>query len=228
MVVTCLLLGISGGVRFWRDLKFSTLAKENTTSPFSLKELPRTLEDWYAPPELDSKLDPEIARLAGSSDHIIRIYKNKKTDEQVTALVLYGLANSVFGHTPEVCYPAAGYQQSVASANHEFSVPDSLTKVIYRSAAFIRGTGAIGQYEEAGVCYTFLHNGEWLPELASRWKSFRYHPAIFKIQLQHRSTRFAIEGSPTEGLLKHFVDEINSRVSHTNKTQLATAASLKP
>jgi hypothetical protein len=221
MAVTCILLGISGGVRFWRDLKFKTLAQESTACPFPLKDLPRSLGSWHAAEGSDSELDPEIARLAGSSDHVIRTYEDEKTSEQVTALVLYGLATSVFGHIPEVCYPSAGYKQSGASVNHQFSIPGSTTPGQYRSAVFSKSIGGIGKFEEAEVLYTFLHNGEWLPDLASRWKSFRYHPAMFKIQLQRSSSRFSSQDSLTESLLQQLIQEIDSRISQS-KTQVAT------
>jgi hypothetical protein len=221
MAVTCILLGISGGVRFWRDLKFKTLAQESTTCPFPLKDLPRSLGSWHSVEGSDKELDPEIARIAGSSDHVIRTYEDGKTGEQVTTLVLYGLATSVFGHVPEVCYPAAGYKQSAVPVNHQFSIPGSTTPGQYRSAFFSKSIGGIGKFEEVEVFYTFLHNGEWLPDLASRWKSFRYHPAMFKIQLQRSSSRFSSQDSSTESLLQLLVQEIDSRVSQS-KTQVAT------
>ena len=71
---------------------------------------PGPLGTWQASEDSDVQLDPEVARIAGSSDHIVRTYLDEKTGEQASALVLYGLAAAVFGHTPDVCYPAAGYQ----------------------------------------------------------------------------------------------------------------------
>jgi len=218
-----MLLGISGGVRFWRDRQFSTLAQENATCPFPLEDLPRDLKDWTADKGSDGRLDPEIARIAGSSDHIIRTYKNKKTGQEVSALVLYGLANSVFGHTPEVCFPSVGYKQSKLSVDQQFSIPDSTTPGQYRSASFTKSVGGIGSYQEEEVYYTFLHNGEWLPDLSSRWKSFRYYPAMFKIQLQHSNSRLATEDRPAESLLCQIAQEIDRRISR-NKTQVANVA----
>ena len=51
-----------------------------------------------------------MARIAGSSDHTVRTYLDEKSGEQASALILYGKAAVVFAHTPEFCYPAAGYQ----------------------------------------------------------------------------------------------------------------------
>jgi hypothetical protein len=221
MAITCVLLGISGGVRIWRELQFRSLAQEKATCPFPLEDLPRDFKDWSAVEGSDNHLDPEIARIAGSSDHIIRTYRNKNTGEEVMALILYGLANSVFGHTPEVCFPAVGYKQSRASENRKFEIPGSTASVQYRSAYFTKNIAGIGAFQEEEVYYTFLHNGEWLPALASRWKSFRYHPSIFKIQLQRKTSRLSTEDRVADSLLTPIVQEINSRVSQ-NKTLVAT------
>ena len=139
-------------------------------------------------------------------------------------LVLYGLANSVFGHTPEVCFPAVGYQISRGSINRQFSTPDSATSGQYRSAYFTKNVPGIGAFEEEEVFYTFLHHGEWLPELTSRWKLFRSHPSMFKIQLQRHTSRLATEDRVAESLLSEIVQEIDRRIS-LNKTQKASTRS---
>ncbi len=74
--IACTLLLCSAGVRHWRDLQFAGLNRESETCPFPLNDLPRNLGNWNSSPEDDGKLDPEIADLAGSSDHIIRVYRD--------------------------------------------------------------------------------------------------------------------------------------------------------
>jgi hypothetical protein len=221
MVITCIFLGISGGVRFWREWQFGRLEQESATCPFPLADLPRDFKDWSVVEGSDKHLEPEIARIAGSSDHIIRTYRNKNTGEEVMALVLYGPANSVFAHTPEICFPSVGYYQSRASVDRQLSIPNSTISGGYRSAYFTKNIPGIGAFEEEEVFYTFQHNGEWMPELTSRWKLFRYHPSMFKIQLQRHASRLATEDRVAESLLSQIVQEIDSRVSR-NKTQVAT------
>jgi hypothetical protein len=211
MVITCVLLGMSGGFRFWRDLQFQTIEQEGSTCPFPLSELPNVLGNWKVLEGSETQLDPEIARIAGSSDHVVRAYVDGKSGEKVIVLVLYGLASSVFGHAPEICYPAAGYQMVGAPEIHQFSLPGSSTPVRSRSEVFAKSLGAIPIYEE--VYYTFLHNGEWLPDMADRWKMFRYHPGMFKIQLQRQISSPSIQGSPSESLLVELMKVISDRAS---------------
>ena len=58
----------------------------------------------------------------------------------------------------------------------------------------------------------FLHNGKWTPEVASRWKMFRYHPGMFKIQIE-RLVNGIPEDFPQESLMAAIAEEINRRVS---------------
>ena len=181
--------------------------------------------NWHAVEGSDSQLDPEIAQIAGSSGHIIRTYEDKKTGEQVTALVLYGLANSVSPMSLKfVIRLLASGRPRRRSMNVSPSRLNDLRPISF--GGFHQEHAWNSQSEETEVCYTFLHNGEWLPEVASRWKSFRYHPAIFKIQLQRRSSGLALQGGLTESLLRHLVQEIDSRISQ-NKTQVATVPTSK-
>src|SRR4051812_6137484 len=60
VAVSCVLLGISGGIHQWRDWKFQTLAQNETNCPFRLKELPRVLGNWRATDDPDGHLEPDI------------------------------------------------------------------------------------------------------------------------------------------------------------------------
>ena len=94
MAVTCLLLGLSGGIRFWREWQFSALAVESAACPFPLAELPRTMGKWQATEDSEVQLDPEVVRFAGASEHIMRTYLDEKTGEQASVLALYGLGTA--------------------------------------------------------------------------------------------------------------------------------------
>jgi hypothetical protein len=228
MITTCFLLATSGGIRFWRESQFETIARENESCPFALNEFPKTLGTWHMKepdPEDDGKtpeLDPQIARLAGANAYLLQNYVDQKSGKVVLVLILYGKANSVFGHSPEICYPANGYQLVTPPgvAEHQFSDSTSRFPVRFRSAFFSKIVGATNQYEE--VTYTFYHNEQWLPEVANQWKLFRYHPGMFKILLQQPTTDLSTHNSPSESLLREIVREVNTRIAQ-NKTLTASA-----
>ena len=135
---------------------------------------------------------------------MVRVYEDEKTGEEVSVLVLYGLATSVRSHIPEVCYPAAGYRQIKAPPDHELTVPGS-TPARFRTVYFSKSGSVVDEVE---VCYTFLHNKEWLPDVEGRWKMFRLHPGMFKIQLAAPGRQPKVET-----LLGELVGEINRRLA---------------
>jgi hypothetical protein len=218
VVMACLLLSISGGIRYWRERQFEVQFTETKKCPFPLNEIPSVLGTWHAT-GAEAHLDPETLRLAGSSDHILRSYTDSQSGETVSLLVVYGLAHSVFGHTPEVCYPASGYKAVGKRVDHEFTLPGAATPVQYRSHYFTKTVASVTQANE--VFWSFWHAGAWLPDLADRWKLFRSSPALFKIQVQGAVTGFSSDHPPVESLIKELVQEINTR------RERATAAPAK-
>jgi Protein of unknown function (DUF3485) len=229
MTLACLFLGISGGIRFWRDWQFASLAAESDRPPFHLSDLPRTLGNWESLAKEDGKLNDQVARVAGSSDNIIRNYLDKKSGDQVSALAIYGRADKVFAHSPDACYPAAGYQLVKGPVDREMSMPGVKGTVRYRWAIYMKRVGGFGHYQEA--YHTFFYNGEWLPETSDRWKSFRYHPSMFRVLLERpvSSLSDAVH-RPSEELLGEFVREISGRMSHdgAGRAEGATPVSTPP
>ncbi len=215
MIATCLLLATSGGVRFWREGQFETIARENEKCPFALNEFPKILGTWHMDEGTTPQLDPQIARIAGANASWLKNYIDQKSGAVVLVLILYGNANSVFGHSPEICYPANGYQLATPPgvADHQFSDSTSRFPVRFRSAIFGKNVGATTRYEE--VYYTFRHNERWLPEVADQWKLFRYHPGMFKILLQRLTTDLSTQNSPTESLLRAIVREVDVRIAQS-------------
>lgn len=210
VVVVCLLLGISGAVRYWREFQFLQIKTQSETAPFPLKELPMILGSWRALEGVETTLDPEIARVAGSSDHVLRTYVNDETGERVTVLVLYGLASLVWGHTPEVCYPSVGFHPLVAPRDAPVALEDG-KMVPFREALYGKSRAGSSSYHE--VYYSFRNAGEWRTEMASQWKRFRTNPGMFKIQIERRVKRPELGDEACHDLLAGLVEAIEQRTS---------------
>jgi hypothetical protein len=210
--ITCVLLLISGGIRFWREAQFRSISRAGSAVPFPLSELPRELGSWRVVEGSEQQLDEEIARTAGSSDHFIRAYVDSKSGERVSVLVLFGLAEAVSNHPPSSCYPAAGYEPVPnQSVERELPLAGLRVPARYAEAYYGRSTGGVSEYVE--VLWTFRNNGDWLPDMKERWKGFRYHPGMFKVQIHRPAISIASEDGPAETLLNSIVREIEIRMS---------------
>jgi uncharacterized protein DUF3485 len=207
----CMLLGISGGIRYWRAWQFQSLSKESEVPPFPLKEFPKDLGGgWRAVEGSETTLEPEIAQIAGASDHLIRTYVGD-SGESVVVMILYGLAYRVWPHTPDVCYPANGFKSVPPSGDVEIQVPDTTTKARFRMQNFVKFKTGQGDYRE--VYHSFLNAGEWGLDMAKNWKSFRHHPGMFKVQVQHQGSSLSgnTESNSVKQLLGRIVVEIERR-----------------
>ena len=226
LAVTCAILSVSGGIRYWRDQQFRNLAIEHANCPFKLDEFPTELGTWHAEEGMDAQLDPETARIAGSKQHLIRVYRDGKTGETATVLLLYGAADSVFAHSPDVCYPASGFRPfGGGPVDRKLTTATSATPAVFRTSYFKKTVSGLDQYWE--VFCTFRHNGQWLNDLASRWKMFRANPAMFKIQIQRQTSGLITDDSPTESLLKGIIDEVDRQWPKEKPLAVANAKSLR-
>jgi hypothetical protein len=201
-----LLLGLSGGLRYLREWRFEALIKESEKSPFPLKEFPKALGGWQSVGE--TKLDPKISGIAGAKDHVIRTYLNRTSGESAVVMILYGPAERISAHTPTVCYPAAGYKNVPPTQDRDIPIPGSTEKATFREELFVKYTAGVVTHER--VYHSFRNAGQWAPDMLSRWKVFRYHPGMFKIQVHGDAKGSDAE---IEAFLGKMVAEIDGRLA---------------
>jgi hypothetical protein len=215
MILACVLLGASGGVRAWQDYRFATVQDRVEAPPFPLKEVSRTLGDWQVQDGGETSLDPDIAKVAGCSDHVIRTYKNRLTGVSVTVLILFGPAEAVFGHRPEICYPSAGYRM-VAEPTFREVASGAGPAAVFCSEVFVReGEKRLGREE---VHYSFRHGDLWTPNVEQFWKNFRHNPSMYKIQVQRTVSEAEKRevNNPSEQFLAFLLPEIEQKIAQSH------------
>jgi hypothetical protein len=212
LIVACVLLGISGAFRYWRDWQFESTSRESETPPFHLDEIPKTLGSWHAVEGMDETLEPEVQRIAGATDYISRMYKDEKSGQTALVLVLYGLAQMVHAHTPDVCYPSAGFSLVANSESVvRIPIPETRATAPFRRETFKKSKA--GQQAAEEVYFSFLNNDQWDFNMARHWKRFRLHPGMFKVQIQSRASGLGqIENTPVNELLSAIVGQIEQRL----------------
>jgi hypothetical protein len=226
--ITCVMLGLSGGLRYWKGMEFSARTEEVRESPFPLAELPKVIGTWRFDEGSESKLDPQIVPITGATDHFLRNYTDDKTGQTVSVLAIYGVSSTVPFHIPDVCYPAAGYRrvESGQMTDYTLKIPGSDKVARYRGGVYSKRLGAFTEYSE--VVYSFRHVGAWLPDAAARWKSFRSHPGMFKIQIGRSGINdFDVENGASASLLGEFMREIDDRLDKIAAAKQAAQAKLR-
>src|SRR5262249_10315762 len=145
---------------------------------FPLNQLPQGFGSWLAKEGGEEALDPQIARIAGSHDSLVRVYVNSQTGVAINLLVIYGSGERVSAHTPERCYPSVGYVQHDDPAVK--TVKYGRSTAAFRSLLYVRKGDAVAREE---VYYAFRQRGQWSPDVEGNWKALSADPSMFKVQI---------------------------------------------
>jgi hypothetical protein len=80
---------------------------------------PREAGDWRAVDDLQA--DPQELQRAGAVGYVSRTYRNENGGPLVAAFVVCATPHEASGHTPDRCYPGAGFE--IAEQEHRQNVP---------------------------------------------------------------------------------------------------------
>ena len=119
---------------------------------------PERFGDWEFEKEIQS--DPKELERAGAVGHISRLYRNVRTKGRVSAFVVCATPHDASGHTPDRCYPGAGFEIGEAEHRHAVPLADG------RKAETFTGTFR-KQGQTLRVFWTYGVDGEWVaPQIA--------------------------------------------------------------
>lgn len=200
------LLLISGGVRLRQVRRVEAALTQGRESPFPLSTVPLALGSWVGTP---TDLDPRIVEATGSTDHVTRRYVDRRTGVTIDVILLYGPTSDIFIHSPELCYPKAGF--AWAGETIERPIEDGRGRVPFRSVAFVKGDPAGEDRQE--VYYSWRYNGRWSTSVSSPKESERI-PGMYKVQVARRisSKESRTLDNPCEDFLGALLPDLESRI----------------
>ena len=215
MVVVVLVA--SGLVRGRQERRVEAALAGGRESPFPLATIPEILGDWVGTP---IEMDARLVEATGSSDHITRRYIDQRTGVAVDAIVLYGPTSDIFIHSPELCYPKAGYAQ--AGETYDRRVASGGIDVPVRSLAFQKGDPS--QPERQEVYFSWRYNGRWSTSVSSPKQSERI-PGMYKVQVARRISprESRTIDNPCEDFLGALFPDLESRIAGRSSPAVATA-----
>lgn len=216
MTIACVFLAAAVATRIWQHRRFEREEEQGIAPlPFDLQALPTMVGPYRSQEGIDFRLDRETIRYAGGLDHLVRTYTDESTGGRLLVLVLYGRADRVVEHIPELCYSGAGYAQYEPSTDRRitFQVGDGETQTgLFRTAVFTKPLG-VGPLTREQAYYAFRYKDQWSPQNPLTGKNRRPF-GIFKIQVQRRmgetekrdfSNKSQSNTSPVEEFLTEFL-----------------------
>ena len=122
------------------------------------QKFPERFGGWEFVQELPS--DPKQLERAGAVGHISRLFVNKETGAKVSAFIVCATPHDASGHTPDRCYPGAGFE--IAEAEHRQSIPLADGRTAETFTGTFRKTG-----QTLRVFWTYGVDGRWIaPQIA--------------------------------------------------------------
>jgi len=136
----------------WKD---RSVSKELASAAKVLEDsFPEKFGNWVFERELES--DPKELERAGAVGHISRLYRNNRTKARISAFVVCARPHDASGHTPDRCYPGAGFEIGEAEHRQKFSLPDggeieTFTGTFRKTGTTLRIFWTYGIRDEASI-----------------------------------------------------------------------------
>lgn len=121
----------------------------------------------------ETEADPAQLKVAGAVGHISREYQNSESGAMVGVFVVCATPSDASGHTPDRCYPSAGFE--IAEQEHRETIPleDGSTAEAFSGSFKKPG-------ESLRIFWTYAVTGKWIA------------PQIARIELANNASVFKI------------------------------------
>jgi hypothetical protein len=154
-----------------------------------LAEIPMRVGEWQG--EDEAEADERILKISGAAGQLTRIYRNA-AGEQVRVMIMCARFRDVFYHTPDRCYPAAGFEMQNEPQREVFDLPDGEAQ--FFTAAFLKSEPT-GTHAERGY-WSWTADGTWLAPTNEKL-SFAGERALYKLYV------FGVVPNNTRGRSDH-------------------------
>ncbi len=138
--------------------------------PKQLHEVPLVVGEWEG--EDVGESDDRIKEISGSKGEFNRVYKNG-SGEEVHVMLMCAHFRDIFSHTPEICYPAAGFE--TLNPPEQVVIDDSE----FFTTTFRKSDTVSGTRDERGY-WSWSADGKWYAPEDQRGR-FAGDRALYKL-----------------------------------------------
>ncbi len=139
---------------------------------------PKEFGDWKVEQQLES--DPKELERAGAVGHVSVLFQNTRSKSRVSAFVVSALPYDASGHTPDRCYPGAGF--TIGESEHRVTIPlaDGRKAEAY-TGTFVKAGQTLRIFWTYGVPSAEKDVAlDWIAPTLARIALDRY-PAVYKL-----------------------------------------------
>jgi EpsI family protein len=120
-----------------------------------LNQIPKQVGEWQGQDQAGS--DEKIRKISGAVGELMRTYRNANGDE-VRVSIICARQRDIFYHTPERCYPAAGFDMQGDPQQVAFEIGN--TEAQFFTTSFLKSEPT-GTHAERGY-WSWTGDGHWV------------------------------------------------------------------
>ena len=121
----------------------------------------------------ETEADPAQLKVAGAVGHISREYQNVDSGARVGVFVVCATPSDASGHTPDRCYPSAGFEIAEQEHRETITLEDGATAEAFSGSFKKPG-------ESLRIFWTYAVTGKWIAPQIARIE-LANNPSVFKI-----------------------------------------------
>jgi hypothetical protein len=177
-----------------------------------MKNVPMNVGEWKG--EVGPAVPERERQVAGIEGDLSRIYTNANGDA-VTVFLVCGRIKDVFFHTPDRCYPAAGFEME--SDPKEVTLETDAGPAEFKTTSFRHSDHTAGGVPRH-IYWAWSDGSEWKApsHLQSKW-TFQGHRALYKLYVNsHPTSSTSVPNKDaTEKFIKDFVPVLAKSLGDT-------------
>jgi hypothetical protein len=165
---------VAGGVQGVWSERWGTFPELKIFSD-QLEKIPMQIGEWQGTDR--EKSDEKILKIDGAEGELVRTYRNAHNEEVRISIVCARLQD-IFYHTPDRCYPAAGFEMQ-GDPHPEVIETASNTTAEFFTTSFLKSE-ALGTQSERGF-WSWSADGQWVAPKNPKLKFAGQQHALYKL-----------------------------------------------
>jgi EpsI family protein len=140
-----------------------------------LDKIPLQIGEWKGADQ--EKSDERTLKIAGAEGELVRTYRNAH-NEEVRISIICARLQDIFYHTPDRCYPAAGFEMQGEPHAEVIDCPGDVSAEFF-TTSFLKSE-ATGTHTERGF-WSWSGDGQWVAPKNPKLKFAGQQHALYKL-----------------------------------------------
>jgi hypothetical protein len=198
----------AGLLHGFRTDRWSTPSGADAVSA-QLDSIPMAIGDWVGEP---LELTARARSRAEIQSYVLRRYVQQRTGTEVSMMLVCGRGGPIAVHTPEVCFPGAGYQITGGSKRHEVALPSAGAPSEFWVSKFRKGEGGVA--EHMLIFWSWNATGAWQAPDNPRL-SLAHHSRLFKLYVCRQAAVLdqPLERDPATDFLNRLMPQVEKALA---------------